>query len=356
MKTQFDEALSTIESPRRLPVDTSFFKETHNITDGSSSAKNLRWAAMIMGVSNTLILGAILMGFEEIPKAAALDLVVQVSPLLDCSRAYQNSGSPPPVLPTTCLITSGPTSSGPQNSSRAPWKASGPSDSRGLVKLHSASMVHNQAVTNLSQKEEYSIHRNFPKPIVWSMILLFVMGFIAGGFILGVVHNPILLIVVVVLFALVVTVFIQNTCWGRYENAFNKVERRKLFHMFLKQFLIVYKNWEPLGQSIVAAFPAVPPVEYSQYFDDTVVGCSTGHPVEIILIEELKHMTTLVAELNKNLVQSTWDQVGTPMSLVIAFERLPILDTLTIIMRSSCKVFGHYGGIQKLTALMKETP
>ncbi|KAA8528370.1 hypothetical protein F0562_035725 [Nyssa sinensis] len=150
---------------------------------------------------------------------------------------------------------------------------------------------------------------------------------------------------------------ILNTLWGRYENAFDKVEKRKLFHMFLKQFLIVYKNWEPVGQSTVAALSAVPPVEYSQYFDDIVVGCSTGHPAEIILslIEELKHITALVAELNANPVQSTWDQVGTSMSLAITSEGLPVLDALTIIMRSmhNCKVFGHYGGIQKLTALMK---
>ncbi|XP_057485211.1 uncharacterized membrane protein At1g16860-like isoform X1 [Actinidia eriantha] len=128
------------------------------------------------------------------------------------SVSRQNSGPLTPVLPTTGLITSGPISSGPLNSSGAPRKASGQLDSS---KLHSASSVNNLAVTNLSQEEEYSFHKSFPKPILWAMVLLFVMGFIAGGFILGAVHNPILLVVVVVLFGAVATVFTWNTYWGR---------------------------------------------------------------------------------------------------------------------------------------------
>eukprot|EP00268_Persea_americana_P018049 TRINITY_DN1885_c0_g1_i3.p1 TRINITY_DN1885_c0_g1~~TRINITY_DN1885_c0_g1_i3.p1 ORF type:complete len:494 (-),score=87.53 TRINITY_DN1885_c0_g1_i3:376-1857(-) len=127
----------------------------------------------------------------------------------------QNSGPLPPVLPATGLITSGPILSGPLNSSGAPRKVSGPLDSLGSMKLHSVSITHNQAVTNLSQDDDYSFKRSFPKPILWSVVLLFVMGFIAGGFILGAVHNPILLIVVVVLFGAVGAVFTWNSCWGR---------------------------------------------------------------------------------------------------------------------------------------------
>ncbi|KAF4349204.1 hypothetical protein F8388_021772 [Cannabis sativa] len=126
----------------------------------------------------------------------------------------QNSG-PIPVLPTTGLITSGPITSGPLNSSGAPRKVSGPLDSMGSMKGQGSSVVHNQAVTTLSQDDEYSFRRNFPKSILWSVILLFVMGFIAGGFILGAVHNWILLIVVVVLFGAVAALFTWNTCWGR---------------------------------------------------------------------------------------------------------------------------------------------
>ncbi|CAA3027246.1 uncharacterized membrane At1g16860-like [Olea europaea subsp. europaea] len=114
------------------------------------------------------------------------------------------------------LITSGPITSGPLNSSGALRKASGPLESTGSMKLHrDASIVNNPAVTHLSQDGEYSFHKSFAKLILWSIILLFVMGFIAGGFILGAVHNPILLVVVVILFAVVATVFTWNTCWGR---------------------------------------------------------------------------------------------------------------------------------------------
>ncbi|XP_022871456.1 uncharacterized membrane protein At1g16860-like isoform X1 [Olea europaea var. sylvestris] len=126
----------------------------------------------------------------------------------------QNSGPIPPVLPTTGLITSGPITSGPLNSAGAPRKASGPLESTGSMKRHNA-IVNNQAVTRLSSDDEYSFRKSFPKAILWSIILLFMMGFIAGGFILGAVHNPILLVVVVVLFAAVATVFTWNTCWGR---------------------------------------------------------------------------------------------------------------------------------------------
>lgn len=127
----------------------------------------------------------------------------------------QNSGPLAPVLPTTGLITSGPISSGPLNSAGAPRKSSGPLESTGSMKLHYASVLNNQAVTHLNQDDEYSFHNSFPKPVLWSIILLFVMGFIAGGFILGAVRNPILLAVVVILFAAVTTVFTWHTCWGR---------------------------------------------------------------------------------------------------------------------------------------------
>ncbi|XP_077222706.1 putative membrane protein At1g16860 isoform X2 [Tasmannia lanceolata] len=77
----------------------------------------------------------------------------------------QNSGPLPPVLPATGLITSGPISSGPLNSSGAPRKVSGPLNSLGSLKLHSASIAHNSAVTNLSQEDDYSFKRSFPTPI-----------------------------------------------------------------------------------------------------------------------------------------------------------------------------------------------
>ncbi|KAE8695517.1 Detected protein of confused Function [Hibiscus syriacus] len=139
----------------------------------------------------------------------------------------QNSGPILPVLPTTGLITSGPISSGPLNSSGAPRKLTGPLESMGSIKVKS-SAVHNQAVNVLSQDDDISFKRNFPKPILWVLILLFIMGFIAGGFILAAVHNAILLVVVVVLFGAVAALFAWNSCWrikaitdfiARYPNA-----------------------------------------------------------------------------------------------------------------------------------------
>ncbi|CAN1780136.1 Uncharacterized membrane protein At1g16860 [Linum perenne] len=127
----------------------------------------------------------------------------------------QHSGPLPPILPATGLITSGPISSGPLNASGAPRKVSGPLESMGSMKVPSSGVIHNQAISILSQDDEFSFRKNFPKPIFWSLILLFVMGFIAGGFILGAVHNAILLVVVVVLFGAVAALFTWNNCYGR---------------------------------------------------------------------------------------------------------------------------------------------
>ena len=82
------------------------------------------------------------------------------------------------------------------------------------MKPQGSATVHNQAVTVLSLVDEYSFRRNFAKAMLWSLILVFVTGFIAGGFILGAVHNPILLVVVVVLFGSVAASFTWNTYWG----------------------------------------------------------------------------------------------------------------------------------------------
>ncbi|RZS08197.1 hypothetical protein BHM03_00039140 [Ensete ventricosum] len=124
--------------------------------------------------------------------------------------ARQNSGPLPPVLPATGLITSGPL-----NSSGAPRKVSGPLESAGSMKLHSTSIVHNQAVTKLNQDDGYSFNGSLPKPFLWCVGLLFIMGFIAGGFILGAVHNATLLIVVLVIFGVVAALCIWNVCFGR---------------------------------------------------------------------------------------------------------------------------------------------
>ncbi|GAA0163897.1 hypothetical protein Leryth_027389 [Lithospermum erythrorhizon] len=128
-------------------------------------------------------------------------------------HSRQNSGPLAPILPATGLITSGPISSGPLNSSGAPRKVSGPLDSKGSMKH--GPFANNQAVTTLSQADDYSFKRNLPRAVLWAMVLLFVMGFIAGGFIVAAVHNAILIIVVVVLFSIVAALFIWNSCYWK---------------------------------------------------------------------------------------------------------------------------------------------
>ncbi|KAI3754708.1 hypothetical protein L1987_54496 [Smallanthus sonchifolius] len=131
------------------------------------------------------------------------------------TSSRQNSGPLPPVLPATGLLTSGPILSGPLNSSGASRKLSGPLDSSGSIKSQTTSMAKNQAVTHLSQEGSHSFFRSFPKIVFWSMVLLFVMGFISAVFILAAVGNPVLLIVVAVLFAIVCLPFAWNMCQGR---------------------------------------------------------------------------------------------------------------------------------------------
>lgn len=147
--------------------------------------------------------------------------------------------------------------------------------------------------------------------------------------------------------------------WKRYENTTDKVEKKKSFNVFLKQFLIVFKNWEPVngGQLPEAPSATAQPAEYLLQFDDIVVGCFAGHPTDIILmlIEEVTQLTTSVSEINTNMVHPTMDLLEAVTSMNITAEAFLVLDALNIITRSmhNCRVFGYYAGIQKLTALMK---
>ncbi|OUZ99745.1 BEACH domain [Macleaya cordata] len=152
---------------------------------------------------------------------------------------------------------------------------------------------------------------------------------------------------------------ILNTLWKRHENAIDKVEKRRLFHIFLKQFLLVYETWEPVyyGHLPEAGFSTSLTAETSSGLHDSVVGCSAGHPAEIILFltQEISQLASHVTELNSNSAQCTADLFGASFSLNVITEGLLVLDALTIITRSmhNCRIFGYYGGIQKLTALMK---
>ncbi|XP_057986936.1 BEACH domain-containing protein B isoform X2 [Hevea brasiliensis] len=152
---------------------------------------------------------------------------------------------------------------------------------------------------------------------------------------------------------------ILHALWEKYENAVDKVEKQRLFHVLLKQFLTVYKNWEPVNavQLPETASRTASCSDYPLRDDDVVVGCSAGHPAEVILLltEEIINLTTLVTDLNITVVPSKTDLSETSTGLALPSEGFHALDALTIITRSihNCKVFGYYGGIQKLTALMK---
>uniref|UniRef100_A0A162A6C6 BEACH domain-containing protein n=1 Tax=Daucus carota subsp. sativus TaxID=79200 RepID=A0A162A6C6_DAUCS len=132
---------------------------------------------------------------------------------------------------------------------------------------------------------------------------------------------------------------ILNTLWGKYIDAFDKVERQKSFVMFLEQFLIVHKNWKPVdpGQSTEAAASAFLPVECSQN-DDVMFGCSAGHPAEITLAltEEISHITAMVSQFthsDMSGVISTTERLGTDTSVTLTSEELAILDALAIVTR-----------------------
>ncbi|KAK7353018.1 hypothetical protein VNO80_18450 [Phaseolus coccineus] len=147
---------------------------------------------------------------------------------------------------------------------------------------------------------------------------------------------------------------IVNTLWERYEKADDKVEKKRLLHVFIKQFVIGYKDWEPVNSGILLESASV---ESLSTADDVVVGCSAGHPVEVIrvLTEEVTQLISLVTDLNTSLGQSSTDFSGAAAKMFFTSEGFFILDALKIIARSlyNCRVFGYYGGIRKLTALMK---
>lgn len=149
------------------------------------------------------------------------------------SNSLKTSGPQAPVLPATGLITSGPITSGPLSSTGAPRKAggavSGPQEvlgsavltSTGSTKVESGRVLLGSsggaslAINSLSNSQEYSFRKNFPRVILWTLTPLFVIGFIAGAFIFAAVKNAILLFVVAGLFGVVVLVLAWNTYWGK---------------------------------------------------------------------------------------------------------------------------------------------
>ena len=132
-----------------------------------------------------------------------------------------------PVLPTTGLITSGPITSGPLSSTGGPRKGSlsGPQEgSASILSAGGGSMKvgesgrpggNSLAINCLNNAQEYSFPKNFPRMILYTLIPLFVIGFIAGAFIFAAVKNAVLLFVVASLFGVVVILLAWNTFWGK---------------------------------------------------------------------------------------------------------------------------------------------
>ncbi len=134
----------------------------------------------------------------------------------------------PAVLPATGLITSSPFAAG----SRA-VRVSGSQDNvmatrqncdgtpPNLKAMYHAVQIPpiNPAISNLSNNartSSSSFRKRFPKVILWIVIPLFAMGFIAGAFIVAAVQNPILLIVVASLLGLLLLFLTWNSFWGHH--------------------------------------------------------------------------------------------------------------------------------------------
>lgn len=152
---------------------------------------------------------------------------------------------------------------------------------------------------------------------------------------------------------------ILHALWEKYEKAVDKVEKRRLFHVFLKQLVEVHKKWEPVvsGEYPEATLSTISPAEHLSEFSDLAVGCSSGHPTELILalLEEITQLTSLISELDKRDIKSVSDPPTVSTSLRISLEGLAALEALMIVVRSmrNCRVLGYYGGVSKLVALIK---
>ncbi|XP_044956208.1 BEACH domain-containing protein B-like isoform X2 [Hordeum vulgare subsp. vulgare] len=90
--------------------------------------------------------------------------------------------------------------------------------------------------------------------------------------------------------------------------------------------------------------------------DETVVGCSYGHPSEVILIliQEISLITSTITDSGTS-PESSPKHSDQLEPLELSAERLHVLECLTILTRSvhNCKVFSYYGGVQKVTSLLK---
>ncbi|KAG0531834.1 hypothetical protein BDA96_04G056200 [Sorghum bicolor] len=141
---------------------------------------------------------------------------------------------------------------------------------------------------------------------------------------------------------------VLNALWQKYESGIDKAEKKKYLQTFVMHFIKAFKDWEPghIEQS----------VDHESLSDDTVLGCFTGHPSEVILIliQEISQITSSITE-SSSCPESSANISELLGDLGLNTEGLTILECLTILTRSvhNCKVFSYYGGVQKVTALLK---
>ncbi|KAJ4757798.1 BEACH domain-containing protein B [Rhynchospora pubera] len=139
---------------------------------------------------------------------------------------------------------------------------------------------------------------------------------------------------------------VLSTLWQRYDHTVDKIEKKKCLQIFLLHFIQTYNNWEPRNHGVLT--------EREAGNEDTIAGCSFGHPSEVmlILVQELTRITSLVSDIGNSGSEDLSEQ---STSLVLNTEGLYVLNCLMVMTRSmhNCRVFTYYGGVQKATALLK---
>ncbi|VAI91915.1 unnamed protein product [Triticum turgidum subsp. durum] len=141
---------------------------------------------------------------------------------------------------------------------------------------------------------------------------------------------------------------VLRTLWQKYENAHDKEEKEKSLQIFVLQFVQTFRDWGPYHIEEL--------VTQELGSDEIVVGCSYGHPSEVILIliQEISLITSTITESGTS-PESSPKHSDQLEPLELSAERLHVLECLTILTRSvhNCRVFSYYGGVQKVTSLLK---
>ncbi|RCV22961.1 hypothetical protein SETIT_4G261700v2 [Setaria italica] len=142
---------------------------------------------------------------------------------------------------------------------------------------------------------------------------------------------------------------VLSVLWKKYENACDKVEKEKSLQIFILQFVETFRDWGPrpieqlVGQELGS--------------NETAVGCCCGHPSEVILIliQEISVIASTIVESGNSLESPTNHHSEQPINLGLSTQILKVLECLAILTRSlhNCRVFSYYGGVQKITSLLK---